>query len=508
MSAAGSLGQIGVQIVADTTGLNAALAQSVLMLKRFATEMVEQSIVSINAGAKLADRLSEDFNSVRALEYAGQRTGASMAQMDQVLQRMTLNLGKAALGGKQSAEVFHKFGLDINDLVKKGPIEQFQKIADVLSKIKSPAEQMAAAVALIGVRGAQGLGPVLTLLQQSGFTIKQLIDEYNRFHGVIGREDAAGVEMLWNSWKKVELVVSGIIDKLVSKISPAISAAIDALLTGFNAGDMNTFWDSVFHNSFVALDWMEKKIKEIKGLAADIAQVAGPGVRAAGGAVNDAMPMAGGIAGNLVRGMGTSISWAARFAQGTSAERNFFLGQGLYPGGLGIKAAGGLMEEARITAIQDNLIAINRTRWNRPDGALGGGGGGFWDSVLGNRVFAPSGSGAGDDASGISAFRLKNPGDPNFAMTARETAAVLEQSRIAENARQKIKDRSDAAPFGGAAVGFAQTLEGFAGSGANIGAALNAATKGGDIGQIVSDPEAHKLLGEIEKNTKGPPKAG
>lgn len=495
---------VGLQLLGLTefkSSLDAALTHA----RNYAGAMIASSVTQINSAAKLADRLGEDVQAIRSLEYAAVRSGASMQQMDTIMQRLTLSLGQADLGGQRASQAFKKFGIDVREFTKLGPVEQVTQLASVLAKLKTPAEQTAAAVALIGSRGAQQIGPLMTLLRQTNFTIKDLRAEYDRLHGVIGREDAAGVEMLWESWKKVQTVVDGIFDKLTSKIAPVISTVIDTLLENFDAKNMDQFWQNIFDGAWTALDKTISMVKDLKVEFATwrAAAAVSPGMfRADATRFKDGLMELTGARTPEEFGIRPTVK-AGRFGAHGLTPNPLAQGVKFSPELLFINATLGAWENRYIP--QHILPNSYRTDFLSilTSASLGALRGGHSPSSAGS--FAPSGADAID--LGVTKphdFEAPGWGLKNQLTIDMKTRALQEESRRANNAREAILARTSGPTFQGPA-GLAEGISKYGGMFSGIGKGLQNAQQ---VASPVYDEGANQKLEEIVKQGKGPPRAG
>src|SRR6185312_13245074 len=94
------------------------------------------------------------------LVYDAKQNGVGIDQMSTALSKKNQQLSLAGTGAKVPNEALTALGLTIQQLKGLSPDQQFEVLADRISKLKSPADQARAAIDLFGRSGTELL-PVL-----------------------------------------------------------------------------------------------------------------------------------------------------------------------------------------------------------------------------------------------------------------------------------------------------------------------------------------------------------
>jgi len=139
---------------ATTTGsvFKGALGATVLLaaaqaMGRFAVETMEAS----DAIQRVADRTGIAAEAVQELEYAAKQSGNTLDQVTTAIGQMQNRLGE---GNKGAVGAIAALGLNLDDLLKLKPDEQFTEIAKAIATIEDPTRRTQIAMDLFGKGGA------------------------------------------------------------------------------------------------------------------------------------------------------------------------------------------------------------------------------------------------------------------------------------------------------------------------------------------------------------------
>jgi hypothetical protein len=121
----------------------------------------------------LATALGVDVQQLTAIGLAAEKSGSNVTGMGEALKFLEKNAADAVGGNKDAAATFAQFGISAADL-KSGlndPIDLLLQLSDGIAGIKTPGEQ---AAATLGVLGRGGLDSLATLKQGSSI-IRELM---------------------------------------------------------------------------------------------------------------------------------------------------------------------------------------------------------------------------------------------------------------------------------------------------------------------------------------------
>lgn len=114
-----------------------------------------------DAGSEIADASARTGISAEALQeykFAAEQTGATLEELEVGIKKMQKAIVEAGQGSKSATEDLARLGLTAADLAGETPEEQFEMIAEAISKIEDPAERAAASMAIFGKSGTSLLG--------------------------------------------------------------------------------------------------------------------------------------------------------------------------------------------------------------------------------------------------------------------------------------------------------------------------------------------------------------
>lgn len=213
---AGNLRTLSVSIVAKTHKLKSGVDQakrhitglnkSMRLARTAATAMnvalgglavggismiVRRSIDAADRLSKLSTRLGETTKQLQGLEFAARRSGITNQTLEMGLQRMVRRVSEAAQGLGEAKGALKELNLEASVLTKLSLNQQFNAIADAISRVQEPADKVRLAMKLFdseGVRllqlmkdGSKGVESLKNELFETGTvleenTIKRLVE--------------------------------------------------------------------------------------------------------------------------------------------------------------------------------------------------------------------------------------------------------------------------------------------------------------------------------------------
>ena len=272
----------GVQSIGTKLfGLGAAAVAPLLATTNVFAEMGDQL-------AKMSARTGISVEALSELGYAAEQSGADLETLEGGVRKMQKFLVEAAQGSKGAGDTLSKLGLRLSDLGRLTPDQQFELLADRISKIQDPAIRAATAMEVFGKTGTS----LLPLMQDGAKGIEALKQQARDLGLVISTEDAKAAETFGDTlddlWKVIK---SGVF---------AIGAALAPLLQ-----DLAT---SAIRVAKVTADW----VRQNKSLIVTVFKIAA-GVAAAGavlvvlGTLISGVGAAFGVAASIITGIGTVL---------------------------------------------------------------------------------------------------------------------------------------------------------------------------------------------------------
>lgn len=236
--------------------------------------LVKSQLASIDATAKLSDRLGIATEDLQRLRHAAEITGVSSAGLDKSIDMFVRRLGEAKQGTGEALRALESLGLEVDDIIAAGPAEAFKIIADSMTNLGSKSEKAAVAYQLFGRQGAA----LVNTLNLGRTGIEQLGAEADKLGLSFNRIDAAKVEAANDSFTRLKAVFGGIITIITVKLAPFIEVLnkrfVAAALSGEGMGAkvVNAFESVLKAIAFVA-DLMELPKAAFFGLQAAVSKV-------------------------------------------------------------------------------------------------------------------------------------------------------------------------------------------------------------------------------------------
>lgn len=153
----------------------------------FRTAFAGISVSTITHVARDAIRVGDDLQkaaikaglsgkAISELAHAAKMADVELGDLSNALRFMQTNLSQAATGGKAQTEALAALGLTFRDLKQLAPDQQFEMLADRISKLRDPADRARAATELFGRAGAN----LLPLFEQGAEGIRRAREEAER----------------------------------------------------------------------------------------------------------------------------------------------------------------------------------------------------------------------------------------------------------------------------------------------------------------------------------------
>lgn len=176
---------------------------------------IEKAVAKTGIGA---EKISE-------LAYAAKQTDIPLEGLTTALKKMQIALSEAGSGAKAPNETLQALGLTIEDLQKLQPDQQFELLADRISKLVDPADRARAAVDLFGKAGAD----LLPLFEEGAEGIRKAREEAHLFNATLTDEQAKAFGQLDDSIKRMGQAWDGLSRNLTASVAPAFTAVFDAM---------------------------------------------------------------------------------------------------------------------------------------------------------------------------------------------------------------------------------------------------------------------------------------
>lgn len=196
--------------------------------------MIKRSFDTIDATAKLSDRLGIATEDIVAFGQAARITGMDAAGMNKALETFVRRIGEVRLGTGQAKIALEKLGLTADELANANHADNFQIIAEKISMMENASDKAATAYFLFGRQGQQ----MLNFLNMGARGLDLFREEVDRLGLSFSRIDAAKVEMANDAMARLKARFTGIAQVAAIQLAPAIET-IAIKLTEMGADGAN-----------------------------------------------------------------------------------------------------------------------------------------------------------------------------------------------------------------------------------------------------------------------------
>lgn len=176
------------------------------------------------AVGKAAKRIGIGAEELQKLEFAAERSGASSAELETALRRLSRAVDEVATGKtSEGADSLLRLGSSIEQAVKAGePLEKLLPlIADRFAAMENPIQKAALAQQIFGRAGTK----LIPLLNEGSKGIKQLTDRAEQL-GIISAEVVAQSEDFDDAMTDVRQAVTGVKSAIAADLLPQITETI------------------------------------------------------------------------------------------------------------------------------------------------------------------------------------------------------------------------------------------------------------------------------------------
>ena len=195
--------------------------------------MVKAEMKTIDATAKLSDRINTATEDLVALRHAAGLSGASADQMDKALETLSRRLGEVRMGTGEAKDGLKALGLSADQLAGMDTGQAFFEIADKLKGVERQSDKAAIAYKLFGRQGQQ----LLNTLDMGRDGLEAMREEVDRLGISFSRTDARQVEMANDALMRLQESARGLATKLAIEVAPFLTAIANELTDIGTEGD-------------------------------------------------------------------------------------------------------------------------------------------------------------------------------------------------------------------------------------------------------------------------------
>jgi hypothetical protein len=195
--------------------------------------MVKRTIESIEATAKLSDRLGMATEDLIGLQHAASQSGMDTEVMNKALETFVRRVGEASMGSRSASKTFIELGLSAQQLASSDQAENIKLIADRINQLPDAATKAAVAYDLFGKQGQR----MLNLLAGGSSGIEAFRKEAEQLGITFSRLDAAQVEAASDAIDRTKASLTGLAQSATIALAPSIAAVADKLTEFIKSGN-------------------------------------------------------------------------------------------------------------------------------------------------------------------------------------------------------------------------------------------------------------------------------
>lgn len=167
--------------------------------------------------------LSTEF--ISEMGFAAEQSGSNIEELEKGVRKYQQTLGDAAAGNGAAIQAFDALGLSVEALMGMSPDEQFYAIAEAIRSIENPAEQVEAAMALLGRGGAQ----LIPLFKEGAAGMDALRRQARDLGLSFDGEAAQSAAKLNDALNSLNRALKATWTWIGGAVAPALTALLDAL---------------------------------------------------------------------------------------------------------------------------------------------------------------------------------------------------------------------------------------------------------------------------------------
>lgn len=161
----------------------------------------------------------------QALAYAAKQSDVEMSALSTSIRMMQTNIDEAATGSKAANATLAALGLTASDLKRLAPEQQFELLAEQISRLEDPAQRARAATEMFGRAGAE----LLPMFEKGADGIRQASAEARQLGVVLSDKAIDDLADVDDKIKKLSASWDALANSLIAKAAPAGSAFLDFL---------------------------------------------------------------------------------------------------------------------------------------------------------------------------------------------------------------------------------------------------------------------------------------
>lgn len=182
--------------------------------------------------AKLNDRLGVSTEALSELQFAAERSGVDFRTLTLGMQRLQRRVSEAASGMGEARGALAELGLDAKKLEQLELDQQFEIVADRLSKVTTESDRTRLAFKLFDSEGV-----ALTQIMKDGAAgIRDLREEAGRLGRTLSQEQAQAAVDAKDAITNLDTAFASLTDRLVTSVAPVLTQIANKITDIATAG--------------------------------------------------------------------------------------------------------------------------------------------------------------------------------------------------------------------------------------------------------------------------------
>lgn len=197
----------------------------VLVAEKF-KEFFKSTLEGVETLTRLSAQTKISTTTIQGFQRAARETGIDSEVVNNALSKFTVNVGKAGIGSKASAQALSDLGISIKDFTKLTPDQQLAQVAQRLAAIPDPARRARDEVALFSRAGVQ-LDQALVKVGNEG--IGTFVAHLQALGVFLDSDAIEAIQHANESFKNMGDTVKGVATQFLVGLVPGLAAATDEL---------------------------------------------------------------------------------------------------------------------------------------------------------------------------------------------------------------------------------------------------------------------------------------
>ncbi|MGA0207497.1 MAG: hypothetical protein ACO3LT_06870 [Ilumatobacteraceae bacterium] len=214
--------EVGKLLVGGLTKVFSIMSSAIPTVTNFAnaTRDVYDKVGKLSAQTGMA------AEPLQVLQQISKYAGLELDSFRSAAQKMSRSLGDAANGTGTAGKAIERMGLDLNQLLKMSPSQQFITLGEAIASIKDPATRSAEAANVFGRNGMI----MIPMFKDLAKNAKETAEEMLELGQILSGTQVSNIEAMNDSFEKVKKTAFAIGSQVVANFAPALTAANDALI--------------------------------------------------------------------------------------------------------------------------------------------------------------------------------------------------------------------------------------------------------------------------------------